>query len=126
MWSVGCILGEMLLGTPIFPGTSTFNQLERILKHIPQPSKSDVDSIQSHYGPSVIERASSGQKRSLEDLIPNITKESLDLVRRLLQFNPNKRITADGELCTCFKNEQEVENRDVDFAYKARFILTKE
>jgi mitogen-activated protein kinase 15 len=98
MWSIGCILGEMLLGTPIFPGTSTFNQLERILKYIPSPNKMDIDSIQSHYGPSVIERASSGQKKSLEDLVPNITKESLDLLRRLLQFNPNKRITADEAL----------------------------
>ena len=98
MWSVGCILGEMLLGTPIFPGTSTFNQLERILKYIPQPNKSDVDSIHSHYGPSVIERASSGQRKSLEDLVPNITKESTDLLRRLLQFNPNKRITAEEAL----------------------------
>lgn len=98
MWSIGCILGEMLLGTPIFPGTSTFNQLERILKYIPTPSKLDVDSIHSHYGPSVIERASSGQKKSLEDLIPNISRESLDLIKRLLQFNPNKRITADEAL----------------------------
>lgn len=98
MWSVGCILGEMLLGTPIFPGTSTFNQLERILKNIPQPSKVDIDSIQSHYGPSVIERASSGQRKSLEDLVPNISRESTDLLRRLLQFNPNKRITADEAL----------------------------
>jgi mitogen-activated protein kinase 15 len=98
MWSVGCILGEMLLGTPIFPGTSTFNQLERILKYIPQPSKVDIDSIQSHYGPSVIERASSGPKKSLDDLVPNSSKESLDLIRRLLQFNPNKRMTADEAL----------------------------
>jgi mitogen-activated protein kinase 15 len=59
MWSLGCILGEMLLGAPIFPGTSTFNQLERILKYISQPTKQDVDSIESHYGHSVIERASS-------------------------------------------------------------------
>jgi mitogen-activated protein kinase 15 len=28
MWSVGCILGELILGKPIFPGTSTLNQIE--------------------------------------------------------------------------------------------------
>lgn len=25
MWSVGCILGEMIMGKAIFPGTSTLN-----------------------------------------------------------------------------------------------------
>ena len=32
MWAVGCILGEMLLGKPLFPGTSTMNQLEKIIE----------------------------------------------------------------------------------------------
>lgn len=38
MWSIGCILGEMLLGKPLFPGTSTVNQIEQILRVIPAPS----------------------------------------------------------------------------------------
>lgn len=29
LWSVGCILGELLGGKPMFPGTSTMNQLQR-------------------------------------------------------------------------------------------------
>lgn len=37
MWSVGCILGEMLLGKPLFPGTSTMNQIEKIMSAIPHP-----------------------------------------------------------------------------------------
>lgn len=56
----GCILGEMLLTKPLFQGTSTFNQLERILQHIPTPTQADVASISSQYGPSVLERAGSG------------------------------------------------------------------
>ena len=31
MWSVGCILAELLSGKPTFPGTSTMNQLQRYL-----------------------------------------------------------------------------------------------
>ena len=34
MWSIGCIFGEMIVGKPIFPGTSTVNQIERIIELI--------------------------------------------------------------------------------------------
>jgi len=37
-------------------------------------------------------------KKSLENLIPNATDDSIDLLRRLLQFNPDKRITAEDGL----------------------------
>lgn len=32
MWSIGCIFGELLGGRPMFPGTSTLNQLDRIME----------------------------------------------------------------------------------------------
>lgn len=39
MWSLGCILGEMLRGRPLFPGTCTLHQLELILQAVPLPSE---------------------------------------------------------------------------------------
>lgn len=50
MWSLGCILGEMLRGQPLFPGTSTFHQLELILETIPLPS---MEGEHAHSGPSL-------------------------------------------------------------------------
>ena len=47
MWSVGCILAELLLGKPVFPGTSTLNQLDRVLEVTGRPSAADVESINS-------------------------------------------------------------------------------
>jgi mitogen-activated protein kinase 15 len=47
IWSVGCILSEMLIFKPIFPGNSTLNQLERILSFTGRPSKEDVNSLES-------------------------------------------------------------------------------
>lgn len=38
MWSLGCILGEMLRGKPLFPGSSTINQIERIVSVVDKPS----------------------------------------------------------------------------------------
>ena len=31
MWSAGCVIGEVFLGVPLFPGTSEHNQLRRII-----------------------------------------------------------------------------------------------
>ena len=39
MWSLGCILGEMLAGKPLFPGSSTINQIEKIMNYIAEPSR---------------------------------------------------------------------------------------
>ncbi|KAL8572227.1 Mitogen-activated protein kinase 15 [Nucella lapillus] len=98
MWSLGCILGEMLIGKPLFPGSSTLNQIERIMASIPSPSRGDIDSLRSQYGASVLEKASGKSKKPLEDMLSDAPIEGVDLVRRLLQFNPDKRITADEAL----------------------------
>ena len=42
MWSVGCILGELIIGKAIFPGTSTLNQIERVLELIGKPKDEDI------------------------------------------------------------------------------------
>ena len=45
MWSIGCILGEMVNGKAIFPGTSTLNQVERILELLGKPKPQDISAI---------------------------------------------------------------------------------
>ncbi|CCF58791.1 hypothetical protein KAFR_0F01940 [Kazachstania africana CBS 2517] len=37
MWSLGCIVAELFLGIPIFPGSSEFNQLTRIITTLGYP-----------------------------------------------------------------------------------------
>ncbi|XP_054841268.1 mitogen-activated protein kinase 15 isoform X2 [Eublepharis macularius] len=99
MWSIGCILGEMLLGKPLFPGTSTVNQIEQILRVIPPPSPEDVAASQADYRASLISRLSSQQQVTFEDILPPSTDpQALDLLKRLLVFNPDKRLTAEEAL----------------------------
>lgn len=42
MWSLGCILGEMLRGKPLFQGNSTINQVEKIMAALPTPSQEGI------------------------------------------------------------------------------------
>jgi len=55
MWSLGCILGELLAKRPIFPGTSTLNQIERVIELTGRPNAEDVASIKSTLAGTMLE-----------------------------------------------------------------------
>ena len=48
LWSAGCVIGELLLGSPVFPGESGVDQLVEIIKVI--TSLKSSDSGHSHQG----------------------------------------------------------------------------
>lgn len=45
MWSLGCILGEMLLGKALFPGSSTLNQLEHVVSAVERPTQQGLITV---------------------------------------------------------------------------------
>ncbi|KAM3961348.1 extracellularly regulated kinase 7 [Aphomia sociella] len=100
MWSLGCILGEMLVGKPLFPGTSTVNQVERIMAALPKPSSEDISAVCSGYGSSLIreQAASANAGATLTALLACAPRDAADLVQRLLVFNPAKRLSAERAL----------------------------
>ena len=55
MWSAGCILAELLGGRPLFPGTSTMNQLQRVLGLTGMPCEDDVRAIESPFAATMLE-----------------------------------------------------------------------
>ncbi|XP_029779118.1 mitogen-activated protein kinase 15 isoform X1 [Suricata suricatta] len=95
MWSVGCVLGEMLCGRPLFPGTSTLHQLQLILKTIPPPSEEDLLALGSSYSAWILPCLGSRPRQTLDALLPPETPlEALDLLKGLLVFAPDKRLSA--------------------------------
>ncbi|XP_010628917.1 mitogen-activated protein kinase 15 isoform X3 [Fukomys damarensis] len=95
MWSLGCILGEMLRGQPLFPGSSTLHQLQLILETIPPPSAEDLLALGSGYSDLILQRLGSRPRQTLDTLLPPDTPpEALDLLRQLLVFAPDKRLSA--------------------------------
>jgi len=94
MWAVGCILGEMMLGRPCFPGNSTMNQLERVLECTGKPPPEDLAGTRSPFAATMVDSIPLQRHRPPEDMFPSASPEALDLIKRCLQFNPDKRLTA--------------------------------
>ena len=48
-WSAGCVLAELLLGQPIFPGDSGVDQLVEIIKVLGTPTREQIREMNQHY-----------------------------------------------------------------------------
>jgi mitogen-activated protein kinase 15 len=98
MWSCGCILGELLKGKPLFPGSSMVNQLDRILEITGKISVKDLESIESPFAKHIYLNIRLPKAKRMIELIPGASKDALDLSINLLKFNPEKRITVETAL----------------------------
>ena len=72
MWSLGCILGEILIKNPMFPGNCTTNQLERILQFTEQPSSADIKALQTELGEVMVSQVASLKLKKKVDLFTKI------------------------------------------------------
>ena len=93
MWAIGCILGELLGAKPLFPGSSATSQIELVLSVTGKPSAEDLESLKSPYAAAMIEQLPMPKKKLLKELYPKAADDVLDLVSKLLVFNPMKRLT---------------------------------
>eukprot|EP00796_Vickermania_ingenoplastis_P004956 gene4958-3556_t len=98
MWAVGCILGEVILGKPIFPGRSTAHQLELILEITGEPSFEEIAATNSQFAETMLRGIRRPEKRTISKLLPQATPEAIDLMEKLLRFNPNERLSAEQAL----------------------------
>lgn len=83
IWAVGTILGEMINGKPIFPGSSVMNQIERILEVTHFPSSADIASIHSPYSATMLESIPQGaiRYRLIGEVFPTASSEAIDVIR---------------------------------------------
>jgi cyclin-dependent kinase 12/13 len=97
IWSVGCLLIEMLTRRVAFPGSDEAEQLDRIFKICGLPDDRDWPQWrQLPLAKMVNEELYSGDR--LKVSLPELSDLALDLVRSLLAFNPRKRPTAHAAL----------------------------
>ena len=98
VWSVGCILAELLLGEPLFKGSDYVNQLNRMLQILGTPDMETLQLISSPNVRNYILALGLVPKTPLNLIFPSASEGALDLLGKLLKFNPRERITVDEAL----------------------------
>lgn len=90
LWSVGCVLGEMLIGKPLFPGNNTVDQLIEIIKVLGTPSKEQV--LAMNHTQDNFKFPPVSPKPWEDILLDSSSTETIDLLSKLLVFNPRERL----------------------------------
>ncbi|RHZ53188.1 hypothetical protein Glove_449g6 [Diversispora epigaea] len=98
VWSVGCILAEMLSGKPLFPGRDYHHQLTLILEVLGTPTMEDFYGIKSRRARDYIRSLPFKKRVPFSLMFPKANPLALDMLEKLLAFNPSKRITVEEAL----------------------------
>lgn len=98
MWSVGCILAELISNRPLFVGKHFLDELHKIINVTGSPTAEDMESVTSEESIRHMQSFSNRPKKPLGQLFPHAEPVALDLLEKMLTFSSSKRITVEGAL----------------------------
>jgi renal tumor antigen len=93
VWGLGCVLFEIITFYPLFAGENEMDQINKINQVLGSPSRELLARFQKNYSFTKLsfkELPGSG----IEKLLPKESPECVDLLKRMLCYDPDKRITS--------------------------------
>lgn len=106
IWSLGCILGELLQGIPLFIGNTEFKVLESIVSicgSINNRTYPGIESVSTYESLNIPQ-----SQRNLKKIFKNSYDDLVDILDQILSVNPSSRISIEEILkSTIFKEYDE-------------------
>ncbi|KAJ1898902.1 Cyclin-dependent kinase catalytic subunit [Kickxella alabastrina] len=103
MWSIGCIFAEMVRRRPLFPGDSEIDEIFKIFRILGTPTDKVWPGVSMlpDYKPSFPK----WQAKDLAELLPGLDADGINLLKRMLIYDPTRRISAKQALAHPYFND---------------------
>ncbi|GAB1598093.1 mitogen-activated protein kinase 14-like [Argonauta hians] len=98
MWSVGCIMAEMILGRALFPGNDHIDQLNKILFMLGKPSEEFIENISSADAREYVKSLPNLMSKDFDSYFKNANPLAINLLSKMLVLDADQRITAEQAL----------------------------
>lgn len=98
MWSVGCIFAELLGRNPLFAGKDFMETLRMQIDVLGTRPDDELTYIRSDQALAFLASLPKREQVPWTQLFPDATEKAVDLLDKMLQFHPNKRITVEDAI----------------------------
>uniref|UniRef100_A0AC34F1K7 Mitogen-activated protein kinase n=1 Tax=Panagrolaimus sp. ES5 TaxID=591445 RepID=A0AC34F1K7_9BILA len=94
IWSVGCIMAELITGKTLFPGADHIDQLTRIMNVCGTPNEEFLSKISSEEARNYIRNMHKMERKNFKSYFSHASPDAIDFLEKTLNLDPDYRPTA--------------------------------